>query len=460
MLEGPFALASASTQLPATSRPPLARRKFHSDAVESAIAEFKSHCGDAELSLLFENCLPNTLDTTVDYSLREGKPDTYVITGDIDAMWLRDSSAQVHPYIPFCKNDPALSKMIEGLIRRHSRCILLDPYANAFYKDSSRISGWKSDMTDMKPGVHERKWELDSLCYPIRLAYSYWKETGNSDPFDDVWLEAMKTVLDTMTDQQRKSDKGKYKFLRRTETQTDTLPGAGYGNPVKYTGMVCSCFRNSDDAAIYLYNIPENLFALTSLAQLAEMLQNLKPASNLHMRAMTVAKDIKVGIMKYGMVDHPEFGMIYVYECDGYGNTLLMDDAGVPGLVSLTYLARDFIDITIYNNTRKFAFSSSNPYFYKGTQFEGLGSPHLAWKGDLIWPMGIAMRGLTSEDESEISMCLQMLKESHSGKYFMHEGFVFNDPKQYTREWFAWANSLFGEFAWKVYKEHPALLKK
>ncbi|HXO76643.1 MAG TPA: glycoside hydrolase family 125 protein, partial [Puia sp.] len=153
-----------------------AKRKFKSQAVEKIVREVRQNIGNKEIGWLFENCFPNTLDTTVDFELAGGKPDTYVITGDIDAMWLRDSSAQVWPYLSLCKDDKDLQQLIRGVIHRQAKCILKDPYANAFYKDESKISEWKAtDLTDMKPGIHERKWEIDSLCYPIRLAHGYWQ---------------------------------------------------------------------------------------------------------------------------------------------------------------------------------------------------------------------------------------------------------------------------------------------
>jgi hypothetical protein len=407
---------------------------------------------------MFENCFPNTLDTTVFYQMKAGVPDTYVITGDIDAMWLRDSSAQVNTYLPLCANDKHLSSMIEGVIRRQTQCILLDPYANAFYRNPQKMSPWKSDDTTMKPGVHERKWELDSLCYCIRLAYHYWKLSGNAAAFTGQWNDAMKLVLATMKDQQRKNGKGSYHFRRTTETQSDTLPGAGYGNPCKPTGMICSAFRNSDDAAIYLYNIPENMFASSSLKQLAEIMQATGDKNKIMNECAELAGEIDSAIIQYGIVKHPVYGMIYAYECDGYGNYLMMDDAGLPGLVGIPYLRNEIMVDEIYNNTRKFALSSANPYFYQSAIAEGTGSPHLAGKGDMIWPMGIIARAITSINDDEIKKCINMLKATQAGKGFMHEGFKKDNPSDFTRPWFAWANSFFGEMIWKIYAEHKSLL--
>ena len=243
--------------------------------MERTIETIKARIGNKELAWMFENCFPNTLDTTVDFEVVDGRPDTYVITGDIDAMWLRDSTAQVWPYLPLMKNDSNLQQLIAGVINRQTRCILKDPYANAFYKDENKVSHWKSDRTEMKPGVHERKWEIDSLCYPIRLAYHYWKATNDRAPLDAAWREAILQTLQTFREQQRKTGQGPYRFQRRTEVQTDTLAGGGYGRPVKPVGLICSMFRPSDDATVFPFLVPSNFFAVVSLRQAAELLTQI-----------------------------------------------------------------------------------------------------------------------------------------------------------------------------------------
>ena len=214
-------------------RVPVSERKFVSKAVEDAIVKVKKATGNKETAWLFENCFANTLDTTVDFEVINGRPDTYIITGDIDAMWLRDSSAQVWPYLTLINADKHLQEMVKGVINRQVKCVLLDPYANAFYKDENKISEWKSDLTTMKPGIHERKWEVDSLCYPMRLAYGYWKQTGDVSPFDNTWKEAIKLILKTFEAQQRFNDEGSYTFQRTTAWATDGVPLAGYGYPAK-----------------------------------------------------------------------------------------------------------------------------------------------------------------------------------------------------------------------------------
>jgi len=235
-------------------RPKPENRKFVSEAVEKLILKIKKVIYDDELSLLFENCFPNTLDTTVNFGIINGKPDTFIITGDINAMWLRDSTAQVWPYLSLINEDEKLKELFKGIIHRQTKCILIDPYANAF-NEGPTGSAWDKDITEMKPELHERKWEIDSLCYPIRLAYKYWQVTGDSSCFDEQWLNATALILKTFKEQQRKKDKGLYSFNRVTSWNTDTVPGNGYGNPVKPIGLIVSIFRPSDDSTIFPFLI-------------------------------------------------------------------------------------------------------------------------------------------------------------------------------------------------------------
>ena len=279
-----YSLAAASLPLrgwgevlagPAEGRPKPGARRFRSAAVEEYLERTRRLIGDPLLATMFVNCFPNTLDTTVTPGTFEGKPDTVVITGDIAAMWLRDSSAQVWPYLPLAARDPALRRLLEGVIRRQVRCLLIDPYANAFMADlSAPALPWSlKDRTEMKQGVGERKYELDSLCYPIRLAHGYWKQTGGTEPFDAAWHQAMRLVVGTMRVQQRKDGDGPYRFQRASEVPTETLPYAGLGNPVRPVGLIASGFRPSDDACVFPFLVPANLFAVTSLRQLAAMVQ-------------------------------------------------------------------------------------------------------------------------------------------------------------------------------------------
>jgi len=439
-------------------RIPADKRSFTSPAVEATITRMKKVIKDPELAWLFENCFPNTIDTTVHFKPIDGKPDTFVITGDIDAMWLRDSTAQVWPYLPLLKEDEHLKEMVAGLINRQTKCILIDPYANAFY-DSPKKSEWYTDKTNMKPMLHERKWELDSLCYTIRLAYNYWKTTGDTKPFDADWRKAMGLILQTCKEQQRKENRGPYTFGRTTSWSTDTVPGDGYGNPVKPVGLIASTFRPSDDAAVFPFFVPSNLFAVVSFREVAELLEktggeNAKLAADFK----TLATEVETALKKYAIYSHPEFGKMYAFEVDGFGNHLLMDDAGIPGLTSMPYLGAVSVKDPVYINTRKFALSDSNPYFFKGKAGEGLGSPHTLI--DQIWPMGIIARAITSTNDKEIEDQLKLLKTTHNHTGFMHESFDKNDQAKFTRKWFAWVNTLFGELILKLEKERPHLLAK
>jgi meiotically up-regulated gene 157 (Mug157) protein len=434
-----------------------AKRNFKSNAIEQAIQDFKANVADKELGWLFENCFPNTLDTTVTYSLKNGRPDTYVITGDIDAMWLRDSAAQVWPYLQFVKKDKALKDLIAGVINKQTHFILKDPYANAFYNSDTQISEWKNDLTAMKPGIHERKWEIDSLCYPIRLAYHYWKNTNDIAPFDGDWKNAIVATLKVFKEQQRKTGNGPYKFQRTTAWATDGVPLSGYGYPVNPVGLICSIFRPSDDATIYPFLVPSNFFAVVSLKQASEMITAIFKDTQLATELKDLATEVEEALHKYAIIDTPNFGKIYAFEINGYGSFNLMDDTNVPSLLSMPYLGAVNASDPVYQNTRKYVWSQNCPFFYTGKLAEGMGSPHTG--ADYIWPMSIIVKGLTSQSDDEIKACIKTVQKTHAGTGFVHESFHKDDPKKFTRKWFAWANTLYGEFLWKIYQEKPHLLK-
>ena len=392
-------------------RVPYDQRKFHSKAVDAAIAEFHGKVKNKELGWLFENCFPNTLDTTVDFETIGNTPDTYVITGDIDAMWLRDSTAQVWPCILFIKKDKELQQLITGVINRQTKCILKDPYANAFYKDEKQVSEWRSDLTKMLPGIHERKWEIDSLCYPIRLAYNYWKQTNDTSPFDMHWKDAIKATLQTFREQQRKNDRGPYTFQRTTAWATDGVPLGGYGYPVKPVGLICSTFRPSDDATVFPFLIPSNFFAVVSLKQAAIMATEILKDDVLASDLTLLANEVEKALQQHAIIDHPQYGKIYAYEVNGFGSYNLMDDANVPSLLSLPYLNAVKNTDPVYINTRKMLLSVNNPFFWKGKAAEGIGGPHAGM--DMIWPLSIIMRGLTSKNDTEIKAYIEMLRKTH-----------------------------------------------
>lgn len=439
-----------------TVRVPVSERRFSSPAIETTIERMKNRMKDKELAWLFGNCFPNTLDTTVYFKEKSGRPDTFVITGDIHAMWLRDSSAQVWPYLPLIKEDEKLKQLMAGVINRQTKCILIDPYANAF-NDGPVGSEWDKDLTKMTPWLHERKWELDSLCYPVRLAYHYWKHTGDTGPFDEYWQKAMRLAVETMKVQQRKAGRGPYKFGRVTSWSTDTVPGDGYGNPIVPVGLIVSIFRPSDDATIFPFLIPSNLFAVVSLRQLSEMSIKISSDKTFAQTCDALADEVENALEQYAKADHLDFGSMYAYEADGFGNQLFMDDSNVPSLLALPYMEAVKLDDPVYQHTRKFILGASNPYFIKGKYAEGSGSPHTL--DHKIWPMSIILRAMTTDNDDEIRQCLHWLKTTHAGTGFMHESFNADNPKDFTRKWFAWANTLFGELLLKIEKEKPHLLE-
>ncbi|TWB29205.1 glycoside hydrolase family 125 protein [Nitrospirillum viridazoti] len=459
-LIGAFPAGHARAAPLASRRPPPAQRKVSSPAVERELARVKAAIADPELAWLFENCFPNTLDTTVELGRLDGKADSFVITGDIECLWLRDSSAQVWPYLPLARNDAVLRQVFQGLIHRQARCILIDPYANAFLPDPKGTTPNKwavDDLTDMKPGVAERKWEIDSLCYPIRLAHGYWRATGDVTPFDKEWRAATRLVVATLRQQQRKDGPGPYRFQRKAETPTETLALDGYGFPTRKVGMIHAMFRPSDDACLYAFNIPGNLFAVAALRLLVPLWRAVGGEEALAQDALALAAEVETAVHAHGRMADAAGQDIWAYEVDGFGNRLFMDDANVPSLLGLPYLGCCAADDPLYRRTRARVWSDDNPYFFQGTAGEGVGGPHEGLR--MIWPMAIIVRALTSDDDAEIRQCLAWLKATHAGTGFMHEAFDQDDPTHFTRSWFAWANTLFGELMIDLLARKPALLR-
>ena len=352
------------------------------------------------LAPLAARCFLNTMETTVK-QLEDGS--YFVITGDIPAMWLRDSAAQVRPYVKYAAQDRELRDIIEGVIAKQAEFVCLDPYANAF-NERADGSGHK-DETENNDHVWERKYEVDSLCAPLYLGHAYWKATGVTGIFTPVYKEMIVRILETFITEQDHS-RSKYFFTRHDCVKTDTLPAGGKGRPVNVTGMTWSGFRPSDDCCKFGYLIPANMMAVTALGYAEEISRDVYGDVELAGRCKALAEEIRDGIMDYGVVNHHKYGRIYAYETDGFGNYNLMDDANSPSLL-------------------------------------GMGSPHTP--EGYVWHIGIIMQALTSTDKKEIGNCLEMLADTHAGTNYMHESFNPEEPEEFTRPWFAWANSLFGE---------------
>jgi len=443
------------TKVYESKRPPVSERLFTSKAVEAKIREVQKLLKDnPRLAWMFANCFPNTLESTVHYrTLADGEDDTFVYTGDIPAMWLRDSGAQVWPYVQLAGEDEKLRKMIRGVILRQLKCINIDRYANAF-NDGPTGAGWQSDATQMQPDVFERKYEIDSLCYPVRLAYYYWLMTGDDTIFGDVWLKAVDNILLTFREQQRKDGLGPYHFFRMTDRTYDTVGWGGYGAPVKPVGLIASVFRPSDDRTSLPFLVPSNFMAVSSLKKMAEILDRVNALPQKASDCKALAEEVEQALKKYAVVEHPIYGKIYAFEVDGFGNRLLMDDANVPSLLGMGYLGDVPLNDPIYQNTRRFVWSQDNPWFFRGKAGEGIGGPHIGY--DMVWPMSIMMKCFTSKDDEEIRWCMRMLMKTDAGTGFIHESFHKDDAKNYTRPWFAWQNTLFGELVLKLIDDGKA----
>lgn len=412
------------------------------NTIKSIGEELSSHIENSKLKKIFYNCFINTIETTVIMN----ENDTFVITGDIPAMWLRDSTSQVEHYLPFVNKYPVLKDLFVGLINRQINCILIDPYANAFNIEANGKK-WDNDITKDSPWVWERKYEIDSLCFPIRLIYKYWKKSNDTTFFNDKIKDVFNIIIDLWIREQKHFEKSDYSFQRLNCSETDTLSNNGLGNMVSYTGMTWSGFRPSDDACKYGYLIPSNMFAVVVLSYIAEISEEIYKDLNLKEKALNLKNEIEDGINKFGIINHPEYGKIYAYETDGTGNYNFMDDANVPSLLSIPYLEYREIEDEIYQNTRKFILSKSNPYYYEGLFSSGIGSQHTP--PEYIWHIALSMQGLTSTNENEINHLINTLINCDGDTGYMHEGFHKDDPKIYTRDWFAWSNSLFSDFIYK-----------
>ncbi|PNY81663.1 glycoside hydrolase family 125 protein [Deinococcus koreensis] len=410
--------------------------------VEQAFAQ------QPEVALTFARCLPNSLET----ALQPGPGGTFVITGDIPAMWLRDAAAQVWPYLPLCAGDPPLRELLAGVIRQQARQLLTDPYANAFNAAPSG-AGHAGDQPPRHPLVWERKFELDSLCYPIRLAHGYWRHTGDLEPLRGDFLSALRVILEVMHTEQRHDERSAYRFWRPGEVPaTDNLPAGGRGHPTAPCGLIWSAFRPSDDACELNYHVPGNMMAAVELAHAAELAGRLDDPE-LAAVCRALGHEIRAAIEEHAVVSHPDFGRLYAYETDGRGHHVLMDDANVPSLLSAPYLGYLSADDPTYRATRRFVLSPANPYFARGAFAQGVGSPHTP--AGHVWPIGLAMAGLTATDAAERRAALDMLVSTTAGTRLMHESFHPDDPATFTREWFGWANGLFAELVLAVLAPEP-----
>jgi meiotically up-regulated gene 157 (Mug157) protein len=404
-------------------------------SIDNLISEVHKRLPGERIADIFGNCYGNTVREAL-----KAEPDgsVFVLTGDIPAMWLRDSACQMRPYLILCREDSVLCGLIEGVIRKQVSCVLSDPYANAF-NETANGKGWQKDHTDMKPFLWERKYEIDSLCYPIQLSYLYWKNAGRVSHFTPEWRQAAKLIMATCRAEQHHEALSQYRFERTDCPAKDTLPRAGKGSPVKDgTGLVWSGFRPSDDACTYGYLIPSNMFLAVVLQYIAEIMSDVYGDDKTAEEAAVFAAEVRTAIEKYALIDS-----VYAYEVDGFGNYVLMDDANVPSLLAMPYFGYCGGNDGNWKNTKEMILSRRNPYYYEGSALKGIGSPHTP--EGFVWDIGIAMEGLVSDSPEEKRAVLDCLAAHDAGTGLMHEGINCNDDHVYTREWFSWANALFCE---------------
>ena len=413
------------------------------ETMENFLNTLRGQAGQAEeipeLMDVFVNCYTNTLNTTVK---RMENNMTHVITGDIPAMWLRDSAAQLRPYIFLAKENEEIRELIAGLVRRQFMCITIDEYANAF-NEAPNGACWEKDDPDQNPWVWERKFEVDSLCYPLQLAYLLWKNTGCTTQFEGDFQAGVEKILEVFTTEQYHEEKSHYRFNRNNGYYRDTLSRDGKGALVKSgTGLIWSGFRPSDDACTYGYLIPSNMFAVVALGYLEEMEREIFHNEELAERAKALKEEIQRAIETIGKTFTEEFGMVYAYETDGYGMYNLMDDANVPSLLAMSYLGYEG-EPEVSSNTRRFLLSEANPFYFKGDKAAGIGSPHTP--SNYIWHIAMAIQGLTSETREEKLEILKNMAATTGGKGVMHEGFCCEDDSKFTRAWFSWAKARYSE---------------
>lgn len=406
--------------------------------IEKVREKFKGE--DARIADVFQHCISDTLQKTI-HILEDGS--VFVITGDIPAMWLRDSACQLTPFIRFAKEDADIREILVGLAKKQTEQILMDPYANAFKAEENPELGWMEDRTDMKPILWERKYEIDSLCHPIMMHWNLWKQCGTTEHFTEEWKKAVQKILKVFRIEQHHEEDSDYRFERADCVYTDTLSREGKGALVKSgTGLIWSGFRPSDDACVYGYLIPSNMLAACILEHIAEIAEVVYEDQELAQEAAVFAAEVRSAVEQYAVLPNKE-KEYYAYEVDGYGQYLVMDDANLPSLLSMPYMGWCDKEDPRYLNTRKVILSAQNPYYYHGTNLRGIGSPHTP--ADYVWNISLAMQGLTAVDQEEQLWCIRMMEKNDAGTMQMHEGVYVNDPTKYTRPWFSWANSMFCE---------------
>lgn len=413
--------------------------RWTEDLISEVVAAVRARSDD-RVAEVFERCFADTLHSTMT-PMPDGT--VFMLTGDIPAMWLRDSTAQLTPYLHFAADHPELADLLIAVNRRQLDAIGLDPYANAFNAEPNG-HGHQGDVTDGSPWVWERKYEIDSLCYPLQLAHDLWITTGRTEHLDERYRSAVGATIALWRTEQRHEERSPYRFQRFDAPLSDTLVRDGLGPETVWTGLSWSGFRPSDDAGLYGYNVPGNAFAAVTLAGVEAIAAEVLQDEAVVAEARALRAELETALAEHGVVRTSRHGDVYAYEVDGRGNALLMDDANVPSLLSLPFLGWCEPDDERYQATRAFILSEDDPSYSVGSAARGIGSPHTP--PDHIWPIALSIEGLTSRDPQDRARLLETLLTTHAGTGVMHESFHKDDPDTFTRPWFSWANAMFCEF--------------
>ncbi|OCK77786.1 glycoside hydrolase family 125 protein [Lepidopterella palustris CBS 459.81] len=463
-------------------RPAPECRTFVSQSVEDTIARMQSVIRDPDLYRLFQNAYPNTLDTAIKWKGYANGTDeelTFVITGDINAMWLRDSANQMQSYLPLLNassSPDSLASLYRGVINLQARYLLTSPFCNSFQPPvesgiSPSTNGAASQDSVYPPynshSVFECKYELDSLAAFLEVSSDYYTATKDISFFAKYsWIDAIATVLDVAEAMKTPTYAANgsvlpspYSFTRQTTRASETLENNGLGNPTQNgTGLIRSAFRPSDDSTIYQLFIPANMMFSSHLSATSKImaLLNTTHSSSLATRMETIANNLGTAIESHGVITHPKYGRIYAYEIDGYGGETVMDDANIPSLLSAPLLGYAPASSQIYQNTRALLLSADNPYFMRGPVLSAIGGPHIG--PGYAWPMASIVRIMTSSDEKEIVEELGAILGSTDGFGLVHESVNSWDGSDWTRQWFSWANGLFGQMVLDLEGRMPQVL--
>ncbi|KAK4553754.1 hypothetical protein LTR86_009252 [Recurvomyces mirabilis] len=475
---GPF---SGGTYNLSYMRPDPACRTFNSTIVESAVTNISNLITDPDLKRLFVNSYPNTLDTAIKWKGTANGSDeelTFVITGDINAMWLRDSANQMQSYLPLLTASDAynsLASLYRGVINLQARYLLIDPYCNSFQPPiesgvSPSPNPSASDDT-VRPNytntsIFECKYELDSLAAFLEVSSNYYNATQDATFFKKYqWVDAVETILEVATNMTVPTYTAdgnvsvlSYSFTRLTNRASETTENGGLGNPFNNgTGLIRSFFRPSDDATIFQGFIPANMMFSRYLAS-ASLIAAAIGENDLAQRMSCMASGLRDAITASGIVTTRSGGQIYAYEVDGYMGQNIMDDANIPSLLAAPFFGYLDVNDTVYQNTRQLILSAQNPYFMRGPDISAIGGAHDG--PGYAWPMAAIVRILTSDDDAEITQQLQEIVSTTDGLGLIHESINTYNISDWTRQWFSWANGLFGQMVLDLEDRKPELLKQ